>query len=178
MSRVIAIFLVLIMFVLTGCPVITIKSIDDGTFVIPSYLPGKWTQFDKDGKKIDNYVIRPNNKNKKGIVNCNKIYRKDEDTASDFKIIMSELDGKVYINIYSPLPDSSDSGNESNAPTPYGYYIYEFRRITDKEFTLSGIRSDAIKSDATRQEIADFLKKNKDNQDIIDPNEFSRFKRL
>ncbi len=178
MNRKLTILLVLIMFILTGCPLITINSIDNGSFVVPEYLPGKWTQLDKNGKKVDNYVIRPITKNKKGIVQCNKIYKKNQDTTLDYKIIMSEIESKVYINLYSPFPDNANEEDVSNNSVLYGYYIYEFRRVSDREFTLSGIKANSLKKDATQYEIIDFLKRNKDNQDIYDPNDFCRFKKL
>ena len=171
------------MLILTGCPVFTTNSIDNGSYDVPGYLAGKWYQVDKQGGNVDKYVIRPQSKKQKGLFHWNRILYKNQDTSLDQTAIMSEIDGMVFANFksYENKPDDTAAVGNSADDTvaiSYGYYIYEFKKVSDKEFTLTGIKSDLIKKDASSSEILDFLKKNKNDPDIFDSNEFFRFKKM
>lgn len=133
------------MLILSACPAHTTRPIDKGSYEVPGWLSGKWTELGKDGKKKDTYILEKSKA--KGQFKC---YVLDSAGASHLvydPIIMSNVGGKVYLSVYSPADDMSSEG----------YYLFEFRKENDKEFSLVEIKEDIISENATSAEIASFL---------------------
>ncbi len=156
--------LLLIMLVLAGCPVLTKNSIDEGSYEIPSWLTGTWREVDKEGKMKNTYVFKK--EAKKGNLICLEA----DSTGKPYegksrKVVMSTVDSKVFLCAFEAAGDMNEEG----------YYIFEFRKVNNKEFILAGIKEHEIDYDAPPADIKAFLLKNKDNTGIYDAAETSRY---
>lgn len=150
---------------LCGCPLLTKNSVDNGSYDVPSWLPGTWCEIDKDGAKKNCYLLE--NGNKKGVLTCYDITTAagKADRTKPVPVILSSIGGKVYMSVYTPPDDMSQEG----------YYLFELHRKSDKEFELDGVKENAIGYDAEAKDIMALLKKG--STEIIDPNEVSRYKK-
>ncbi len=159
--------LILMMLVLTGCPVLTKNSIDDGSYDVPKWMAGKWQAFDKEGKAKDIYFLEKGEK--KGNMKC---YDDDGNGKADqgkmHQVILSTVGSRTFLCYYTPEDDVSDEG----------YYLFELRKVSNKEFQLAGIKEHAIDYHATQAAIVKYLEQNKDNDGIFDPAEVSTYKKL
>lgn len=166
MKRLAVCSLLLIMLVLTGCPVLTKNSPDAGSYEVPSWLPGKWQETDMSGKTHDSYYLEKD----KGTGRL-KYY----ETNSEGKInrtagkpaILSAAGGKIFMSVYTPGDDMTEEG----------YYIFEFRKVNNTTFVLAAIKEHNIDYDATQADIIKYLQDNKDNDDIYDPAETTTYKK-
>ena len=82
-------------------------------------------------------------------------------------VIISSIAGKIFLNFYNPGDDMSEEG----------YYLFEFRKVSNTEFVLAGIKEHKIDYEATPAEIKRFLEKNKNDKDLFDPAETSTYKK-
>lgn len=160
MKYISSLVLVLCMIVLTGCPGLTQNSIDNGSCEIPTWMPGKWIEYTKDGKKKTGYVLEQTNK--KSMLNCY-----ESDTSGKLKkgdlmpVTLSNIGGAMYLNVYT-----KDDGNGKA-----GYYLIKLRKVSNTEFTLKGVKEHELDYKASQTEIQKFLTSNKDNDHIFDEGE-------
>lgn len=146
------------MFFVCGCPVLTKNSIDEGSFDVPAWLPGKWCEVDKDGKlKEEGYLLEKTGK--KGLIKCYDISAGGvADKAKQREVILSKVGSKVYMSVYTPADDMTEEG----------YYLFEFRKVSNTEFVLAGIKEKALDYLASPADIRDYLKDNMYNTLIFD----------
>lgn len=156
--------LLICMFALAGCPVMTQNSIDNGT-ADASWMAGKWIEYTASGTKNGGYLLEKGKT--RSSLTCY-----DMDTLGNRKktepmpLIVSEVGGVLYVNAYS---------NEENNK---GYYLLRLRKISNTEFVLTPVREHEIDYMATRDEIQKFLTENKSNDDILDDAEEKRYKKM
>lgn len=151
---------------LTGCPLEIQKSIDSGSYDVPAFMRGKWVEVTKTGARKNAYDLRPYKNNK----NRFKAYILDSAGKVGVKfydVIMSSVAGAIYLNVYEPGDDE----------TPEGYYILQFRKISENEFTLTGLKENVLNADASQADIVHFLTVNKDKPDILDLSDEYHYKK-
>ena len=149
--------------IITACANLCKQSIDNGSYTIPKWMPGQWTELKTDGSK--------------GSVTYKIEALKDTayDKAGDPKdanfqkhpIIMSQIGATIFMSIY-------DKGNEADAVDP-GWYLYKFERISDKEFTLTPLKENTIGYEASQEQIQSYLKANKDKARTYDNAAIERY---
>lgn len=167
MKRIQVFSLLVIMFMISGCPLLTKNSIDSGSYDVPAWLPGTWWEVDDNGKKKDGHLLQK--ADKKGTLKC---YNTDSlgkpDYTSPRQVVLSSVAGKIFMGVYEKGDDVSDEG----------YYIFEFRKVSNTEFVLHGLKEHSIDYDASQKDIIRFLEQNKDSKDIYEPGEVTHYKKL
>lgn len=158
--------LVLAMFALSGCPLATKNSIDSGSYDVPSWLPGKWGSINKDGQTGDIYFVEKDSR--KGILKCFEDSLGKPNRNKMRPMILSSVAGKIYMSVYNPADDMTEEG----------YYLFEFRKVSNTEFILAGLKEHKIDEDATSAEIIKFLETNKTSSSLVDSGEITRYKKL
>ena len=158
--------LLLAMIGLCGCPVLTKNSVDDGSYEVPSWLPGKWCEVTRDGTKKDCNILKK--EDKKGTMTR---YETDASGNADplkaTPVILSNVGSKIFMFAYT-------EGDGGEYP---GYYIFELRKVSNTEFVLAGIKEHAIDYEASRDDIKKYLLDNKNNNAIFDPAETTTYKK-
>ena len=155
-----------IMFVLTGCPLLTEKSMDEGSYDVPAWLPGNWAEVDSAGNKKDVYLLKK--EDAKGNLKCydvDGVGKPDMDKVR--RVILSKVEDKVFLSIYNSSDNESDNG----------YYVYQFIMESKTAFTLKGVKEYSIDADSAPADILEYLKKHKDDASIYDPKEVSHYKK-
>ena len=159
--------LVICMFMLAGCPAKTLHSIDNGSYEAPSWLPGKWVELDKDGQKKDIFLLKKDGH--QGHLTCYEVDSSGKaDHSKPSPVIMSTIGGKTFLCFYDKGDDASDKG----------YYLFQFRKVSNTEFILAAIKENLIDYDAESSEIVKFLEQNKDDESIYNPDETVHYKKL
>ena len=158
--------LLIAMFFLAGCPVLTKNSIDEGSYEVPKWLPGKWHEVKDGHKKNEGYFLKKADKT--GNLTCYDIDSAGRvDNQSARRIILSTVGNKIFLSAFSP----ADGNNEE------GYYLFEFRKISEKEFELFGIKEHSIDYDATSKDILAYLDANKNNKDVYSVDDDTIYKK-
>ena len=158
--------LLVAMFLLAGCPVLTKSSIDEGSYDVPKWLPGKWHEVKDGHKKNEGYLLKKADKT--GNLTCYDIDSAGRvDNQSARRIILSIVGNKIFLSAFSP----ADGNNEE------GYYLFEFRKISVKEVELGGIKEHYLDYDATSKDIIDYLDANKDNKEIYSDEDKTIYKK-
>lgn len=158
MKRIAVYSLLAVMFIISGCPVLTKNSIDNGSYDVPSWLPGKWQEVDKEGKpKTSAYLLEKGSG--KGKLKCYDIKSDGAvDRATGKDVILSSVDGNIYMSVYTPSDDVSEEG----------YYLFRLRKVSNTEMVLDGIKEHAIDYEATQAEIKKFIENAKDDAPIYE----------
>lgn len=158
--------LVLFLFPLTGCPLLTKIPIDGGSCEVQPWMRGRWHEVNELGKPEKAWLLERDLQ--KGNLT---IYEIDSEGKPNYakpgKVIMSNLGGKTFACINNIGDDGTDEG----------YYIYEFRKISNKEFTLAGIKANKIPYITSIFDLLKFLKDNMNNPNIYDPHETMTYKK-
>ena len=155
-----------LLLVLTGCPQVTKNSMDEGSYDAPAWLAGKWWSIDANGKRNDGYYLEKDTK--KGNIKCYELDSTGKIKYVDARqVILSTVGNKVFLSFYNSGDDMSEEG----------YYIYEFRKVSNTEVVLAGVKEHKIGYDAGAEEILTYLEKNKDNKDLYDASETTRYKK-
>ncbi len=159
--------LLLVMLVIAGCPVLTKNSIDNGSTDVPSWLPGKWQEFDKDGKpKTSAYFLEKGTG--KGKLKYYEIKTDGTvDRTSGKEAILSGIDGNLYLSVYTPADDMSEEG----------YYLFKLRKVSNTEMVLDGIKEHAIDYEATQAEIKKFITNAKEDAAIYEATDSYTYKK-
>ncbi len=158
--------LLVAMFLLAGCPVLTQNSIDEGSYEVPKWLPGKWHEVKDGHKKKEGYLLKKGDKT--GNLTCYDIDSTGRiDNQSARRIILSTVGNKIFLCAFSPADGNNDEG----------YYLFEFRKRSEKEFELVGIKEHSIDYDAASKDILAFLSANKDNTDIYSNDDETIYKK-
>jgi hypothetical protein len=165
MKQVLVYGLLVAMLILAGCPVQTKNSIDEGSYDIPKAMNGVWQEAEtSSGKAKKTYVLEVSNR--KGNLKC---YDADStgtpDKSKQTPVIMSQVKGKVFLFAYRPEDDMDAAG----------YYIFEFRPVSDKEFKLVPVKEKSIDYNASPEEITKFLEQNINNNSIYDLSDVVRY---
>jgi hypothetical protein len=153
------------MLVLCGCPMMTQNSIDEGSYSVPEWLKGKWYEVKTNGRP-EGYDIEAT-KDKKGHFQAYSIDSLGNRKSESFHVILSDVGGVVFWNVYDPGDDMD----------PAGWYLYKFQKISNNEFVLTAVKEKVIDFAAPQQEIKAFLMKNKDNDAILSPEETAHYKK-
>lgn len=158
--------LLLVMLVIAGCPVLTKNSIDNGSADVPSWLPGKLQEVDKDGKpKTSAYLLEKGGKAKLRSYDLKADGSADRTTGRD--VILSLIDGNIYLSVYNPADDMSEEG----------YYLFRLRRVSSTEMVLDGIKEHAIDYEATQAEIKKFITNAKEDAAIYEATDSYTYKK-
>lgn len=154
------------MFVLTGCPVSTKNSIDNGSYDAPSWLTGKWCEIDSAGNSKDCYMIASGTK--KGNLAYWEVdakgVKKDMNTRP---LVLSKIKDKIFMSAYVP----------GDGTTEDGYYLFEFRKVSNSEFILAGMKEHSIDEDASQADIVKFIENNMNDNSLFPKEETSRYKK-
>ncbi len=147
--------LVMFMFVLSGCPMQTDVSIDNGSMELPAWLKGDWHSSNSGTSR---YYIEPTMT--KGNV---KVYDSDEGHghSNPRKCILSNIDGVLFLSVYYPGDESTDKG----------YFLYRLNKLSDIEFELREVKENIIPQNAPSATIKAFLMANKDSETIYGTSE-------
>jgi hypothetical protein len=158
--------LLVLMFVLTGCPVSTKNSIDNGSYDVPSWLAGKWCEIDSAGNTKDCYKIE--NGTQKGKLTYWELDAKGaQKDMNPRPMVLSKIKDRVFLSAYVP----------GDGTTEDGYYLFEFRKVSNSEFLLAGIREHSIDEDAEQADIAKYIEKNMNDKSLFPKEEISRYKK-
>ena len=152
------------MLILYGCPVLTVNSIDNGSYAVPSWLAGTWKEVKSTGKGESFFI--ESKKNEKGnlwVYTLDSLgNRHDIDRRA---VILSDIGGEVFLSAYDPGYDLADPG----------WYLYKFQQVSNTEFMLLPLKEKTIEYSAKQEDIKAFIEKNKDNPEIYEESERSRY---
>ncbi|MCD6010933.1 MAG: hypothetical protein K0Q79_795 [Flavipsychrobacter sp.] len=167
MKRIAVYSLLAVMLVIAGCPVLTKNSIDNGSYDVPAWLPGKWQEVDKDGKpKTSAYLLeKGSGKGKLKYYDIKTDGTVDRATGRD--MILSSIDGNIYLSAYTPADDMSEEG----------YYLFRLRKVSNTEMVLDGIKEHAIDYEATQADIKKFITNAKEDAAIYEATDSYTYKK-
>lgn len=158
MKRIAVYSLLLMMFVLSGCPVLTKNSIDNGSYEVPEWLTGKWYEYSATGKYNSGYLFEKDAT--KGRLKCYDIDSVGKvDRTHVRAVILSSVAGKLFMNVYTPPDDMSEEG----------FYLFEMRKVNSGEFVLASLMEHSIDYDASQKEIVHYIETNKDGKGFYEP---------
>ncbi len=156
--------LVLFLLPLTGCPLLIKIPVDQGSYEVQPWLRGRWHEENELGKPEKAWLVERDLK--KGNLT---IYDIDSNGNPNYltphKVIMSNLGGKTFACINNIADDGTDEG----------YFIYEFRKISNVEFTLAGFKAGKLPYTTSTSELWKYLKYKMNNPDSYDPKETISF---
>jgi hypothetical protein len=146
--------LLVIMLALTGCPAHTDHPVDEGSYDVPSWLPGKWSTSYGPSQHTETY--RFENGRKKGRLKCSEL-----DSVGNVKgvydpVIMSKVGNKIFLSALSTE----------------GYYLFEIVKKSDGVFDLKELDESIvdgsydISATSSSAQLKAFLLKNKDDDGI------------
>ena len=159
--------LLIAMFVITGCPLQTKNSIDFGSYEVPAWLPGTWKKVIAKGELAKTgYNLQK--QDAKGYLICYDVDSAGNVSSEGKETILSNVGGKVFIGVY-------EKGDDASEP---GYYIFELRRVSDREMILAGVKEHKVDYDASSAELKKFLEENKNNPSLFDDAETTRYKKM
>jgi hypothetical protein len=151
------------MIILAGCPAQTRNSIDNGSYAVPSWIQGTW-QRTENGSWKSGYKLEKDSKT--GYLKRTTVDSTGKVTDNKpYPVVMSDVGGKIFLSVF--MPEDSEA--------PAGYYLYEFRKVSNKEFTITPVKEKAIDFDASQATIKNFLLENKDNSSIFDASDTWRY---
>lgn len=139
-----------------GCPLQTENSIDNGSSSVPDWLTGKWKEIRNDGQGSA-YVFMRSNENPFMLKTFTLDSIKNIDESDSNSILLSDVGGKVFFNLYNSIED----GNIS-------YFIFKMDKINDSEIMLHGLKDGSIDYSASQDEIKCFLIQNANSDTIYD----------
>jgi len=151
MKRVLLMGLLAAMFLLTGCPSQTQVAMEP-TDEVPAWLVGTWCKVKGSGEKGECY--RLDKTAKKGVMTRYDVEGGTALLMSGQEIVLAKVNGHTFVFAY-------DKGDE--ATSGEGYYIFELRKQSDKEFVLAGVKEHAIDYEASREEIRKYLQEHGDD---------------
>jgi hypothetical protein len=163
MKQLSLLFVAGLMLVITGCPLRTDLPIDAGSYTSTGWLLGKWTEQKNDGTAGDIYLVKKGNR--PGIVQIYEV-TKGESSARPRPSVLSSIGNKIFINVYD-----EDEDNDK------GYYIYQLRKISDKEIELLPVREYSIEASASAKKLQAFLREHLNDEAIYEPKEIARLKK-
>ena len=166
MKKIITVICMAGMLILYGCPAQTEKSIDNGSYNVPTWMSGNWTEIKSNGKG-DSYFLESVKASKGNIL----VYSLDslgKHSSDSRRVILSEIGGAVFLNVY-------DAGDDEMSDP--GWYLYKFQVVSKTEFTLLPLKENVVPRSATQEELRVFLEKNKDSNDIFDESQRSRYQK-
>ena len=152
---------------LMGCPLQTQKSIDEGSYDVPSWLFGKWKGKAKTDEKTTTYLVKKveGNKTKARAYVCDE---KGTPNSEYKDIIFSTVGNKFFINVYEP--------GDSSLTDP-GYYIYKLDKVSEKEFNLLPVLEHKIDYEVEPKELKAWLLEHKDDNSIFDVANIENYKK-
>jgi hypothetical protein len=145
-----------------GCPYESTQPIDEGSYVVPDWMNGKWQEVKEHGGG-DIFLLGL--AGKKEVLNYIKIDSSGKKDAP-VKIILSKVGANVFLNVYEKDDESSSEG----------YYIFLLKKINDSEFEIWPLKEDLGVN--TPQELKEYLQKNEHNNDIYDTTGIGRYKKI
>lgn len=159
MRQVVIYSLLVIMLGLTGCPIATDNPIDEGSYDVPSWLPGKWST--RSGPTLSPERYRLEKGKKKGQLKCYSLDTAGNVTGTMDPIILSKVGDKIFLSAYN---------------TDHTYYLFEFKKHTETSFELIEVDEDAftamtdITLAASSAELKKFFEKNKNVESLFGDN--------
>ena len=158
--------MVLFLFPLMGCPVLTKLPIDNGSYDVQPWLRGRWHEVNELGQPEKAWLVE--RELKRGNLT---LYAIDSEGKPDYghphQVIMSIMGDKTFACV----------NNVGDDGTNEGYYLYEFRKTNNKTFVLAGIKANKIPYNASIFELLKFMRENKNNPNIYDANETKTYRK-
>jgi hypothetical protein len=138
--------LLALMLVLTGCPAQTDNPVDNGSYAVPSWLPGKWKNY-QDGK-MSHYILEK--RKEKGQFTCYSLDSTGAKKVEYDPVILSKVGKQVFVSAMSVS----------------SYFLFRLIQVNDTEFKLEEVDDSNNDSDilpaSSSAEIFKFLSANKD----------------
>ena len=161
MKYIFAPLLLIVVLILQGCPLQTKNSIDEGSYDIPSWLPGKWKLMSNDDKTAPIYLLGKDESRKANMLAFPYDSLGNISTDNYYRMILSTVGDKIFVNVY----DNGDSGGEE------GYYIYLLKIISNTTIKLVGVKESSVDGDIEPEKLKEWLLAHKDDDSIYDSSE-------
>lgn len=154
--------------VLTGCPVETNVSIDDGSWEYPDWVLGKWKlrALSAQISEYDSYNVKELEGKPGNVIAYPLDSAGNEKTIGLKHLIFSRVGPQIFVNVY----DESD-----DKYTDKGYYIYFFNEIAPYEVELIGIKEKKIPFAVSRPNLQAWIMSNMNDKSIYDYDNLAGF---
>jgi len=172
MKTVLNIFIFCIaLIVLTGCPVETNVSIDDGSWEYPDWVLGKWKirEGSKEVSAYNTYIVKDVEGKLGNVIAYPVNTLGKEQTTGQKHLIFSRVGPQIFVNVYA------DGGEVMSDP---GYYIYFFNEIAPYEVELIGIKEKKIPYALDRPNLQAWILSNMNDKSIYDNENLSGFMKV
>ncbi len=153
------------MLLLTGCPSQTEVTLEPNDEV-PAWLVGNWCKIKSSGEKGECYRLEKSKK--KGVMTRYDVENGSALIMTGQDVVLCKIGKHTFVFAY-------DKGDETTSNA--GYYIYELRKRSDKEFELAGVKEHEIDYGATRDEIRKYLEEHADNPDTYSKAETDTYRK-
>jgi hypothetical protein len=153
---------------LTGCPVETNVSIDDGSWDYPDWVYGKWKlrALSAQVSEYDTYDVKPVEGKLGNVIAYPCDTAGIEKTAGLKHLIFSRVGPQIFVNVY----DESD-----DKMVDKGFYLYFFNEIAPYEVELIGIKEKKIPYAIDRPNLQAWLMSNMNDKSIYDYDNLAGF---
>jgi hypothetical protein len=146
--------LLAVMLVLAGCPVQTKNSIDNGSYSVPAWMYGTWRKSGSSSKT--SYLLEKDER--KGYLKRYSVDSTGKVGKEAQPVVMSTIGDKIFLSVFTPADDMDQQG----------YYLYEFRKVGNKEFMLVPLKEKSIDYNATSEEIKRYIQERLNSTELYD----------